>query len=212
MSDLIIRFLGFLTASLLRTLSATWRVKQKQLERLDQGLIEGERFLVIFWHGKYLPLFPLLRGREGCIFTTFSFRGLVIRDLCRRLGYTCLTLPQNHGMQRMSDMQQALQPWNLAALAVDGPLGPYHKAKSGAVRLASTMGYTVLPVTTASRWKLEMQRWDRMELPLPFSKVVLMVGTPIRVPESLDPVDIGRWKETFNSALEALDQKAEREL
>lgn len=75
--------MGWLFTWLLRLQWVTWRKEVEGLERLDRRLARGERTLVAFWHGKYLPLFTLLRGRSACVFTSQSLRGEVIAGLRR---------------------------------------------------------------------------------------------------------------------------------
>ena len=73
------------------------------------------------------------------------------------------------------------------ALVVDGPLGPSGVAKGGAVVCAARTGRPLRPVAAAARRALVVTRsWSKIWLPLPFSRVVVVVGEPLPVPAGLD--------------------------
>jgi lysophospholipid acyltransferase (LPLAT)-like uncharacterized protein len=64
----------------------------------------------------------------------------------------------------------------------DGPWGPYRIAKPGVLIVARQSGLPVLPVAVRARPALRLTgRWDRQLLPLPFSRLNLVVGDPIAV-------------------------------
>ena len=70
------------------------------------------------------------------------------------------------------------------AITVDGPLGPAYKVKPVVLHLASNLGWPIVPVSVASRRSLVFaKRWDRLEIPCPFTRVCFVVGEPI------DPAD-----------------------
>ncbi len=72
------------------------------------------------------------------------------------------------------------------AMAVDGPRGPIAEAKEGSLALARATRSMVVPTGAAAsrEWTLE-RAWDKMRLPKPFSRVVLVFGEPCD-PEGLD--------------------------
>ncbi|MGH8582890.1 MAG: glycosyltransferase [Gammaproteobacteria bacterium] len=204
------RLLGWVWAWLLRVQSATWRKRQEGLEALDALLAERRKVLFCFWHGRYLPLFALLRGRPACVFTSQSDRGRVIAEICRNFGYGCVLVPARNQGQAYELMQRALEQHQNGGIAVDGPLGPFHRVKRGAIKLASELGYIVVPASaTARRKRVIVKRWDRMEFPGWFTHVGLAIGTPMEIPEHLSVEDTQRWAARVRTALEQLDQRAE---
>ena len=68
------------------------------------------------------------------------------------------------------------------ALVVDGPLGPAGVARAGAVVCAAHTGRPLRPVAAAARRELVLgATWSRLWLPLPFSRVVVVVGETLPV-------------------------------
>lgn len=203
------RLLGLAWGLLFRLQLATWRKEIHGLDDMDGLLARGTPVLGAFWHGKYTPLFALLRGRQGVVFTSLSFRGGVIAEVSRRFGYRPVQLPERGGEESLGRMRRELAGATLCGIAVDGPLGPYHLVKRGPVRLASDLGLRVVPITFAARRsRIATERWDRMELPRPFTRVVFLLGEPIEVPPGLDPEGVDRLAARLGGVLEALDCRA----
>jgi lysophospholipid acyltransferase (LPLAT)-like uncharacterized protein len=72
----------------------------------------------------------------------------------------------------------------IVATVADGPQGPALKAKPGLVRIAQISGVPLLPLTwSASRVWMFTKAWDKMIIPKPFSKIVIVAAKPFRIPE-----------------------------
>ncbi|MEX2287675.1 MAG: DUF374 domain-containing protein [Planctomycetaceae bacterium] len=208
-----VRILGWLCALYLKLSSLTWFKKQVGHERLEQMIQDGERLLFAFWHGKYVPLFVVLQGRPVCVATSLSFRGDVIRAICSHFGYACIQLPDHGGFQAFESMKSGFSLSQIAAIAVDGPTGPYHVVKHGAIRMASDLGFKLMPVSVAARRKKVLaHRWDHMEIPWPFSRVCVVFGEPFSVPPGVTAADMAACSQRLHDAIVAVDQYAERRL
>ena len=180
------------------------------LQPLNEMLADGRPVLVAFWHGKYVPLFSLLRGRPAGVFTSCSFRGEVEGEICRRFGYRCVQVPDQGWEHPLNVMRRALAAESAWGLAVDGPRGPYHRVKRGVFKLASELGYAIVPASVVSRQKRVLaHRWDRMELPRFFADVYLMLGEPLEVPSGLAPDELRVWASRLRERLEDLEQQGE---
>jgi hypothetical protein len=202
--------LAAFASSILGLLHRSWKVETVGLEHLENPMRSQERILVVFWHGKYIPFFTILRDRGACIFSSRSLRGEVIAGICRRFGHHCLTIPGHAGERALHLMREALAGRKMAALVPDGPMGPYHQVKHGVIRLAADLGMVLLPASAADRPKFVLtRRWDRMELPLPFSRVRLTIGRPIVIPRDLGGRSIEWWERQVREALEAVGEEAE---
>lgn len=210
------RLIGSAWSLALRLQAASWRKIVRGVDRFDARIAEGRPVLALFWHGKYTPLFALLRGRRAVIFTSLSARGDVIATICRRFGYSPVQIADHGGDASLGRMREALRSAPACGIAVDGPLGPYHAVKRGPVQLASELGLLVFPVTFAARRsRVDTGRWDRFELPRLFTRVVLLMGDEIEIPPGVGegtPEELGRWTERIHDALDALDRRAEEML
>lgn len=211
--DFRVWLLGGILALLLRLRHMTWHKNTGELAAIDRRLAAGERVLAVFWHGNYVPLFSLLSGRKACVFASDSFRGRVIAEICRRFGYSCVLLPDRGGRRSRELLRAGLSPHRAGALAVDGPLGPYHVVKSGAIEFASELGFQLVPVAVAATpSQIEAGRWDKMEIPRLFARVYLAVGEPVAIPPVLDSAAVPALQAEVAKSLEALTVRARKAL
>jgi lysophospholipid acyltransferase (LPLAT)-like uncharacterized protein len=80
------------------------------------------------------------------------------------------------------------------AITPDGPKGPIYQAKPGAVLLASLSGGPLYPMAYASEKSWVFKSWDRMILPKPFSKIVVAIAEPIKVPARLSEEQLEEYR------------------
>jgi len=195
--------------TILRLWSAALCKETSQLDKLDRYVAEGHQVLAVFWHGKYLPLFPLARGKHAVVITVDSFRGRVIGTICKRFGYRPVLLPtagNAHGFPAI--VQQVRERASLIALALDGPSGPYHRIRSGALNLSSLHGVVLVPVGVASSRKIVLRsRWDKQEVPLPFSRVAVAVGDLIDLSRIGSQPGISNLEEIVRKGMDAVERE-----
>ena len=203
--------LGAVGAVLLRLWAASWRRKHHGLEQLEAQLTSGERTLLLCWHGDHPVLLALLHRHRVCVLTNRSWRGRMISSFCRHLGLITLELPADSGHSFLFALRQKSVEQPAWATAADGPLGPYHEVKPQLMELAAHFGFVLMPLGAAGRptWRLK-GRWDKMELPLPFSRVALAVGEPLRLPRQLSAAERCRATEEMHQRLERCHQQAEQ--
>lgn len=210
-SSIIARGVAAIFAAVLCLARASWRRECMGMEVVDQALARQERLLVVFWHAKHISLFPLVEGFDAWILTNRSFRGQVIAALAGHFGYHSILLDHKHGEELQELLDELLQKHRCLAIAVDGPLGPLHRVRPSLVRLASRLKLVVVPLSVAAEPKIVMRRrWDKMEIPLPFSRVLFGVGKPFKVPPDVQPDEIEAWMETIRKNIEEADQMIDK--
>jgi lysophospholipid acyltransferase (LPLAT)-like uncharacterized protein len=94
-------------------------------------------------------------------------------------------------------------------IAPDGPLGPRERAKEGAVALASLSGRPIVPVAWTASRAVTLSSWDRLQLPLPWSRVAVALGEPITVPPGLDAAAVELHRRALEAELGRLGSAAE---
>jgi lysophospholipid acyltransferase (LPLAT)-like uncharacterized protein len=68
------------------------------------------------------------------------------------------------------------------AVSPDGPVGPYRRAKPGALIVARESGLPIQPWAVVARPSIRLNgRWDRHIVPLPFSRVRVVEAEQIRI-------------------------------
>jgi lysophospholipid acyltransferase (LPLAT)-like uncharacterized protein len=93
-----------------------------------------------------------------------------------------------------------------AVVTVDGPTGPRHQVKDGAVYLGYKAGAWIVPVRVhSSRVKRFERAWDRFQLPLPGALCRIIYGIPYKV-EELHSETLTYERQRLQHALYALGE------
>ena len=114
--------------------------------------------------------------------------------------------PGKGGASALRALAGAVAAGGLVAITPDGPRGPPRKAAAGIARLAALTGAPILPFSAQTTRRIVLHTWDRMVLPLPFGRGVVVCGPPIAVPRA-------GWLATLPSieaALTSAAQEADR--
>ena len=83
-------------------------------------------------------------------------------------------------------------PEGLRLLVFDGPYGPAHKVKKGVLHLALQSGIPIVPLTISVSRFIPVPSWDCKKLPLPFSRIKVIVHQATHVNEQNFPETISR--------------------
>jgi len=141
--------------------------------------------LFAVWHGQTFPLFYWARHRKLCLLPIETWRGDAIAYLAESYGYRSIRLFEKgtplERSKNLTELLKAIEQGYEVPLAVDGPPLPliHHKAKSGILFLSQKTGLPVIPVGIKMKRKIVLPwRWDRYEIPLPWSEVEINFGGP----------------------------------
>jgi lysophospholipid acyltransferase (LPLAT)-like uncharacterized protein len=191
--------IGALGYPLIRVLGSTWRWRVDGMRHLDAIHAAGRQPLMAFWHGRILPSLYYFRNRGIVVITSDNFDGEWIAKIIHRFGYTTVRGSTSRNAARAAlRAKRRLEQGSALGVTVDGPRGPALVAQPGAVWLAGATGSPILPFHIEAYPHWVAPSWDLAQIPLPFSRVVLVLGEPIWVPRAAD-----------DAALE--DQRAELE-
>ena len=92
------------------------------------------------------------------------------------------------------------------AMTPDGPRGPRREMKEGIVYISSRSGRPIVPTAlVCDRYWAIPGHWSDMTIPKPFSKVILIAGTPITVPPELSREEMATWAEFVNTEMGRLE-------
>ena len=174
--------------------------------------------VVAFWHER-LPLMPMLwmlarRGPEGSrirnrvhVLVSRHRDGRFIGAVVSRFALDVVFGSSSRGGAKgLRDLLNLLAGGDHIAITPDGPRGPRRVAAPGVAQLAALSGAPVLPCAaqTTRRWVLPS--WDRMVVPKPFGRGVVVCLPTIAVPR-------GEWQgavATIGAAMTAAAEQADR--
>jgi lysophospholipid acyltransferase (LPLAT)-like uncharacterized protein len=202
--------------SLVRFFWATCRVQRTLgLERARAAVRESRSVIPVYWHQHMLyGVRALLDLRDEGLKLGFlispSVDGTAPAMLVGKVGGHVIRGSSTHtGARALRDYYETIVKQEISpALTPDGPKGPLHEFKPGAVMLAQLTGKPILPVSVAASRAFRFPTWDRFELPLPFSRVVIAYGEPVKMPRGIDAESLARLQGEMAGRLQALQQEA----
>ncbi len=199
-----------------------WSVRVHRVIGLDAAraaVRDSKSLIPVYWHQHMLfgvrALLDLQPdGLKVGFLISPSVDGTAPSMLVGKLGGHVIRGSSTHtGAKALKDYYQTIVKEQVSpALTPDGPRGPMHEFKPGAIMLAQLSGRPILPISIAASRKWTFDTWDRFELPLPFSRVVIAYGEPVRMPRGMDSAGLAQMQQQMAGTLQALRQQAEAAL
>jgi hypothetical protein len=188
-------------------------------EMVDPGTMElveaGRPVLFTSWHCHLL--FPLTYARRYyahrprlVLMASPSRDGEFISEVARGLNFLVVSGSRRKGgVQALRTIAEYFRQGHSGGIVADGSRGPAREIQKGVVFLAREAQAPVIPMAVAARRKIVFNSWDRFELPLPFSPIVILVGAPLWVePQERGPALEARRLE-LEARLNALYQQSQ---
>lgn len=91
------------------------------------------------------------------------------------------------GARALKDMYTTIVKDKVSPVTTsDGPTGPIHEFKQGAIMLAQLTQSPMLPIAYMASRYWELKSWDKFIIPKPFSRIVIAVGEPHMIGKKLN--------------------------
>ena len=197
---------------LIRGVTATMRIHRDGFDLLDLMEREGRKAVFTFFHGRQFLLTGCLAGHKMGIMASMSRDGELQARVMAGFGFGVVRGSASRGGARgFLGLMKLMEEGYFPAFAVDGPRGPIHEVKPGAVYLAKRTGVPVIPMASSARpAHIFKKAWDRYMLPLPFSRGAAIMGEPITFNEDLKEEAMKRDCAFLQVELLRLQEKADR--
>jgi lysophospholipid acyltransferase (LPLAT)-like uncharacterized protein len=217
------RLLHRVAAALALLLVRLWwwscRVRVIDGARLDAAIAAHGAVIPVYWHQHQLfavkPLIERIpRGLKLGFLISPSVDGEIGVRLVAKIGAEAIRGSSSHtGAKALRDYYVAMTRHGLSPIiSPDGPRGPRHEFKPGAIWLSQLSGRPIVPISYAAARAYLFRTWDRFVLPWPWTRVVIAIGEPRVVPKGLDPATVEQWQRELAAALRALHARADGEL
>ena len=211
---IVLRVVPWLTHALLILLGSTLRFEHSWdgdpplppgTDLPPQGAIHP------FWHGCLLSAGYYFRGRGIAVMVSSSFDGELITRVADRLGMRTIRGSSTRGaVLALLGMRKQAEQGVSTSFTADGPKGPRFVAKPGPLLLARSMQRPIYCFYCAPRRAWQLNTWDRMQIPKPFTKVHLRWAKAIEVPADASPEEMKALYNQMQSALEDVRLEAEK--
>lgn len=197
----------FLSWYLRMTFRLQWGLHLQGSENL-RLMAEDKPVIVAFWH-EALPLAPVLWKEAGKLgmkrpavaLISRHRDGQMIGGILQRFGIGMVSGSSSKGgVASTWELMKSLQNGLNIGLTPDGPRGPARCAAAGVAALAGLSGAQILPCGIATtRFFVIKKSWDKMRVPLPFGRMVLVCKSPLLVPRD-------DWREALPAIEAALNE------
>jgi hypothetical protein len=195
----------------LRALGPTLQLEALGQQNFDRCHDAGTPVILAFWHRGILTATWYWRHRGIVVLNTTNFDGQWTRRVIERLGYgTAQGSSSRGGLKGLVTMAQRLREGRDVAFTIDGPRGPRYVAKPGPVMLARKTGCPIVVFHATLQNAITLEKsWDLLQIPRPFSKGVVAIAPPIRVPTEASREELETKHAEMQSALERVRDVAE---
>ena len=202
------RLVGFYLMVALRT--TRWRLEG---EENIAPFARGRPVVVAFWHDRIavtLPLWGMALRIPGAqpapvrALVSHHRDGQLIGSTLRRFGASPISGSSSRGgTTAVRALVSALARGDHVTIIPDGPRGPRRQAAAGVAQIAALSGAPVLPCAAQTTRRRIMRSWDRMVIPLPFGRGVVVCGPAISVSRE-------GWRPALPQIAAALNAAADR--
>lgn len=181
-----IRLLARLGAWFITLINSMVKIERIGFEKYLRLLAGTIPTIIVAWHGSLISSIYCHRRRNIVIMTSLSQDGDLLTQILYYLGYKCVRGSSSRGgMRGLLEMIRLLRSGMHGAITVDGPRGPLHEVKPGAVLAAQRANALLVPIGLAFSHCYRFNNWDKTAVPLPGSRVVMVTGEAFVIPDKL---------------------------
>ncbi|MDD7986969.1 lysophospholipid acyltransferase family protein [Lentisphaera marina] len=147
---------------------------------------DDESFIIAFWHNQVLALSYVFERRvceKSTGMASKSRDGQMISDIMMSRGFSVI---RGSAQRKKKDKGGAVafikslkvlrEANKLMCIVPDGPRGPIYEAQPGAVMLAVKSKKKLVPIGARYSAAFKLPTWDKLYIPLPFSKMTVEFG------------------------------------
>ncbi len=181
-----VQVMGAVIAIVLRVLYLTLRIQVEDPSGVLGAHARGERAIWATWHDG-IPMLPLMVTHVHPMFRprvmlSWHRDGEIAAQAVQRFGVEVIRGSSTRGwLGALRGLVEANARGEDLVVVPDGPRGPRHEAKEGVVQLARVTGLPVVAIGIAAQPVKRFGSWDRMQVPLPFARVALVLSPPVPV-------------------------------
>jgi hypothetical protein len=197
---------GWLVVILVRTLDLTLRYRFEDRAGILDGTLKGP-LVFCLWHNRLAFAVPIYRRfvcpkspRGGMAAMVSASRdGGFLAGIFDIMGVEPVRgSSSRRGAQALLELAKLAQRGFDLTITPDGPRGPIYRVQDGVIALAQVTGLPVIPCAYHFRAKIRMKSWDRLQIPLPFTRCEAVLEKPVAIPREMSDAD----REALRSQIE----------
>src|SRR6266550_6802560 len=196
---------------LIKLIGRTVKFEIDGWENWEAAARDGKIPIYTFWHNRVFLSTDFWQKRRIVVMTSRSFDGEYIARFIQRFGYGAARGSSTRGATgAVVEMVRLMRAGCPTAFTIDGPKGPRHVAKMGAVLLAKKTGQPILPFTITAARHWEAKSWDGFQVPFPFTTARVEISPPIYVTADSDDETLSAKRDELQNALDKITRNGEQ--
>lgn len=206
-----LRFLGdhFLYYAITALCKSLKKIKQNYevIENLNSN---HQNYVLAFWHGTMLLPWYLHGASNFAALTSKSKDGEILAKLLKKWNYQVVRGSSSTGGEVALGIMIDYVKNNFSiAITPDGPRGPRHEFKPGAVITAKKTGVPLVLAGVSLKKKKVLNNWDKFEIPNFFTRAKIVYSEPIYIKNDLTYEETSEIIENCGRKLIELQKQAE---
>lgn len=201
-------------AAYIRFAYRTSKWNRTGFDEMQASLSGGEPVIVALWHQRLMMAPYLFDTRLGkiCSLTSAARAGRMAGQVQARFGFDTIAMSSHMRHVALSRLVLGkVREGNSIGIATDGPRGPSRVASTVPLVWARVTGKRIFVVSYAARRQITFPTWDRMTLPAPFTRGVLMCREWTEVvPRKADDTEIEALRIKLQAALDEITDASDR--
>jgi lysophospholipid acyltransferase (LPLAT)-like uncharacterized protein len=207
---LLIRAADLVFYLLIKFIGGTTSFEVEGWEHWEAASRDGHLPIYTFWHDHVFLATYFWRRRRIVVMTSQSFDGEYIARFIQRFGYGAARGSSTRGaVGAVVEMVKLMRAGSPTAFTIDGPKGPRHVAKMGAVLLSKKTGHPILPFTITPKRCWAANSWDRFQVPMPFSRARVIIAPPIFVRADADDAELNERRDELQRSLDEINAQGD---
>jgi lysophospholipid acyltransferase (LPLAT)-like uncharacterized protein len=204
-----------LIVALVKLMWSSYRFRISGEEPVRRLIERGEPLILTAWHESvfvmaWYSLRLVTMGARVTYLVSPSRDGdLVVRMLEVIGGHVVRGSATRSGVRALHGLYRAItNEGGSPLLLCDGPQGPRYYCKAGPVLLGQLSDARIVPIGSWPRRAIHLRTWDRAFVPLPLTRVGIVLGEPIAVGSGLSSEEQERERLALEQRLVELAAQA----
>ena len=168
--------------------------------------------IYVMWHANQFLVHGIEDKAHLSILISNSRDGEIVARAVEKWGFKVVrgSSGKKGAVESTMQMLHRLKAGECVGIMVDGPSGPLHKVKNGAIKLAQMSGAPIIPAHWYSPQKtfINLPSWDKMKTPFGDCNILNIYGEPIYVKEDATSEELALVKDEVKAQLLKLESIA----
>lgn len=204
---IIIRFL-WLTCKVVRVSG------HGNFEKLNK---DKQTCIICYWHqhhifGTWYMRQLVKQGMNIGFLISPSEDGDMSAKLANKWGFRVIRGSSHRtGAKAMRDLFNVITKVKISPVNTsDGPTGPLHVFKPGAIMLAQLTGAPIVLFSYSADRYWKLKSWDEFIIPKPFSKISIAISEPVYINKKITADEIKEMQDKMQNTLQQLAQESKQ--